>query len=239
MRRFLYILVITLFSFVLFACEESTEEKPDVFNQIAGYQNEFVTIVQYLGPTTDDSDTEDFIAWLESEGFEKSDQVWDFTLYGYHGTHHFERDDEVLTLDVFRADNITVLTTLEASLDDIDDLPFPEDYPEHGFAFDDDADLVGARFFLSNHPLAIAFYRPLDEDYESVFVYYTKATLDDLVDYYTEVLEAEGFTIDDFFEEDYIYIYAVRDGDVIELELFPNQQYEGFIEVYIAEFINY
>ena len=242
------LLVTILMLFVLFACgTTSTDEMPEVFSEIAQYENPYVTIVQYLGPTTDNADKEAFIDWLKHEGYEATDDIWDFSYYGYYGHYHFIKGDMVLTLDVFKGDQTTVLTTLEASLDMIDELTVPDTYPEHGFMFDEGIDLdpIGERIFLPDHPIAIAFYNPLDlnehNDSEAVYIYFTKSEIDALFNYYETVLEAEGFVIADLYddEDDYIYIFAEREDAAIEIVISSVLDYDGFYEVFVHEFIEY
>ncbi len=257
------IFVVLLLVFVLGACDltngENGEEKngapvngengddiigmPEVFEEIASYDNEDVEFRQFLGPTVDQADKEAFIAWLESEGFTETDEVWDFSVYGHVGERHFESADTILSLDVFIGESIMVLTTMEAFTKET--LVLPAGYPASDMPFDHDEmrEQIEARLFVADYPPAIFFYNPMfGYDDMSVYVYNTKSDIPTLLSYFETILEADGFTIDDSYhneEDDYGYLFAERDLAVVEILLSVHWENEAFVNVEVNEADDY
>ena len=204
-----------LLMFFLVGCEGSEQEKPDVFEELAHYENPDITVVQYLGPTTDEADLNAFIDWLASEGFEESGETWDFTFYGFVVQRYFESDDMMLGLNILMGEETTILTTLKANKGYTFD-SLPDGHPEHGHMFTP-SDFT-EELFMPTYPLAISQYFPPTGDPELArfHAYKTVADLEDIHDYFKTVLLAENFEIDyeDFVDEDYFYLEASR-GDVM------------------------
>ncbi len=224
---------------VMAACGDSTQEKPEVFDTLVAYENADVEIVQYLGPTTDEAELEAFIAWLESEGFEETNGELDFSFYGFAVTRSFESDDQVLGLNILLGEETTILTTL------IKDRGFtfenlPDGYPEHGQMFVDS--VITEALFIPTYPPAITQYIPEvgDPDLARFHMYHTTAEQDALYDYFTMVLEAEGFEIEyDNFEADEGYFYLEASRDDIWIHIVVDDYGEGYRVVEVDESVGF